>query len=201
MDADLALHEISNLFQAADKDQSGSLSRTEIAAVMTRIKMGVYPSETELSQCMALIDKNSDGVITKEDFIAAMAQWLGISLDAGCSGNRLRSRSDLLESTSSNMANFFRQFEPVTNITKQQELIMHRTKPELNQYVILHEFPSLTSEQKLMIHSGATATVSAGKISLLTALHSLDWHEVLLAAMKVRDLLALVEIFHDTEER
>ena len=71
-----SLQAISNLFQAADKDHSGNLTRDEIAGIMRQIKKGVPPSDAEVSQCMTMMDRDSDGVITKEEFTAAMANWL-----------------------------------------------------------------------------------------------------------------------------
>lgn len=73
---DSSLLAISNLFQAADKDHNGNLSRDEIAGIMRQIKKGASPSDAEVNMCMALMDKDSDGVITREEFTAAMAKWL-----------------------------------------------------------------------------------------------------------------------------
>ena len=195
---DTSLQAISNLFQAADRDHSGNLSRDEIVGIMQQIKKGMVPSNEEVNMCMALMDKDSDGVITKEEFTSAMAKWLGLDERRGEFGSpsaqsRKRAVSDLTK--------FFKQFDTVGDFNKQQELILQRERPEIDHAALLHEFPAYCKEEKLAFHRSVASIVAAGKTCLLAELHSVDWNVVLRAAHKVKDLLAVVEVFHDPDER
>lgn len=203
--AETSLQAISNLFDLADKDHNGNLSRSEIASIMQQIKRGIYPSEDEINMCMALIDKDSDGVVTKEEFTSAMAKWLGLDKHSGSGGDK---KPDIGSPSAhsrkravSDLAKFFKQFDTVGDFSKQQELILQRERPEIDHSALLHEFPSLTKEQKLEFHRGVAAIVSAGKTCLLAELYSNDWNLVLRATKKVREILLMVEVFHDPDER
>lgn len=199
--AETSLQAIANLFELADRDHNGNLSRDEVAGVMRQIKKGVAPSEEEVNMCMSRMDKNSDGVITREEFTSAMANWLGLEpevsqktdIGSPSAQNRRRAVSDL--------AKFFKQFDTVTDFSKQQEVILQRERPELDQAALLHEYPVLSKEEKLEFHRKVASIVSSGKTCLLAELHSHDWNIVLHAASKVRDILSVVDVFHDADER
>lgn len=212
---------ISDLFQAADKDRNGNLSRDEIAGIMRQIKKGGLPTDAEVNMCMSMMDRDSDGVITKEEFTSAMAKWLvgtpynpctcnpfPFSADTNLQGLSSASTADIASPSGKNrrrgvsdLAKFFKQFDTVSDFGAQQELILQRERPEIDHSVLLHEFPVVPKERKLEIHRGISAIVAAGKTCLLAELHSTDWNVVLGAVHKVRDLLSIVEVFHDPDER
>ena len=128
-----------------------------------------------------------------------MAKWLGLDsnrigdIGSPSVGSRKRAVSDL--------AKFFKQFDTLGDFSKQQEMILQRDRPEIDHSVLLHEFPMLSKECKLEYHRGVTSIVATGKTCLLAELYSPDWNIVLNAAKKVRDILGIVEVFHDADER
>jgi hypothetical protein len=205
MDSDATLQEISNLFDAADRDKNNTLSREEVASIMTQIKKGVRPSDDELAMCMKIMDKNNDGVINKEEFTTALCHWMGLSSPVGRKARAHSLTSPVAPVTRKKaideMANFFRQFSPVADYGVQQQLILSRERPELNVSVIRYEFPVLPNERKVEVHKHLLALVAAGRPSILAELYSLDWNVVLLGVRKVKDLLSIVEVFHNEDEK
>ena len=51
------------------------------------------------------------------------------------------------------------------------------------------------------MHKHLLALVAAGRPSILAELFSLDWNVVLLGVRKVKDLLSVVEVFHNEDEK
>lgn len=85
--------EIKKVWAICDKDGSGSIDANELKIVMKELA-GMEPSPTELDQLLRLIDENNDGIISWEEFLAALGKWLaeengkGDSSSSSISGKR-----------------------------------------------------------------------------------------------------------------
>jgi hypothetical protein len=205
MDRDATVQEISNLFDIADRDRSDSLSREEVAAIMTQIKKGIRPSDDELQLCVVLMDKNNDGIISREEFIEALGHWLEVDVKALAPTVRSKSVRSLgfadRQSTLNEMANFFRQFTPVKDYALQQKMILSREPDEHSSAAVTHEFPEMTKEMKAELHARLQDLIALGRLPIMAELHSLDWNVVLDGVNKVKELLSVAEVFHQPYEK
>jgi hypothetical protein len=160
----------------------------------------------QVDACMDMLDNDKDGVVTQQEFTTAMAKWLGLNLPGGVPGIGSPgpgSGSGPLATAAAevHLTKFFLQFDTVGDFGRQQVAILRRDRPELDHSVLMAEFPIYSKEQKLDFHRKVSALVAGGRIRLLAALHSPDWDTVLTAAKQVQQLLSIVEVFHEADER
>jgi Ca2+-binding EF-hand superfamily protein len=59
-------------FQVFDRDGSGSISRKELEYIMTNCGGSARLNDKELSQMMAIVDKDNDGEISYQEFTDMM---------------------------------------------------------------------------------------------------------------------------------
>ena len=59
-------------FQVFDRDGSGSISRKELEYIMTNCGGAASLNDKELSQMMAIVDKDNDGEISYQEFTDMM---------------------------------------------------------------------------------------------------------------------------------
>eukprot|EP01083_Nonionella_stella_P013487 37948_1 len=80
-DAQVALHgheltqdeitELREIFNLVDEDRGGSISKEELQQLMATV--GIHTTQAEIDQIVAEIDKNNDGEIQFEEFVAVMS--------------------------------------------------------------------------------------------------------------------------------
>lgn len=204
MSIQLTLQEISNLFHIADQDKNGSLSRDEIAAIITQVK-STPPTQEELNMCMSQMDKNGDGVVNEAEFIEVMSNWLGmVPPSPGQKKRGLENSPEMggnRKHALSEMANFFRQFSPIVDFNTQQSKILSRQHQSFNRGEIRRDFVILTNEKKAEEHKKIVDIMTAGRQPIIDNLYSMDWMVVLHGVDKVHTLLSVVEIFSSSQEK
>jgi len=70
---------VDRFFDLFDKDNSGSLERTELQALIVSMgteHTGVMPSKEEVDIWMREFDKNDDQIISREEFATGMQTWI-----------------------------------------------------------------------------------------------------------------------------
>jgi Ca2+-binding EF-hand superfamily protein len=68
-----------SIFRSVDKDASGTLSKDEIATVMTQLRKGKRPPQDEIDKCFKDMDMDGNGNIDENEFIGTIIKWLSLS--------------------------------------------------------------------------------------------------------------------------
>jgi hypothetical protein len=194
--------EILNLFQIADQDKNGKLSREEVGAIMTHLNKGVKPSIQEINTCVSAMDSNGDGVVSESEFLQAMMNWLQIVNQSSLSLLSPPSSPGLSRrKTVSDLMNFFQQFAPIPNYQEEQKRILTRRKDSSDMNSISREYAKYTAEEKAAAYELIKRILFDGKELLIRELYSLDWDIVISAVQKVCALISIVELFPTPSSR
>jgi len=80
---------LGRMFDSFDSDKSGSLSRSELKALILGlgVRQGAVPQEEELSAWLKEFDVNADEEITKPEFVAGMSNWMSKVKSTGNPGS------------------------------------------------------------------------------------------------------------------
>lgn len=80
---------LGRMFDSFDSDKSGSLSKSELKALILGlgVRQGAVPQEEELSAWLKEFDVNADEEITKPEFVTGMSNWMRKVQTSGLTGN------------------------------------------------------------------------------------------------------------------
>mmetsp|Transcript_20170 Transcript_20170/g.34002 ORF Transcript_20170/g.34002 Transcript_20170/m.34002 type:complete len:1156 (-) Transcript_20170:131-3598(-) len=199
------------LFDLADADKSGALSRKEVKDVITKLKGDVEPSEVELKNAFDAMDRDGDGKIDREEFLTAMTQWLQQAAEVSAPTSRVKRSIGSPPSAASrkkaaaavSMASFFNQFAGA-DATELRRRIETQQAPgmELNNDLaaVLRDFPVNTVAEKLSYFDEATEQMKVSG-DLFFALHSTQWDEIEVALQIVGRFLEVGDVFPSPSEK
>lgn len=83
-----AMHlHIKNLMDDFDKDETGSLSKEQVAGLLTKLNAGVAVPDDEVEAVIAGADKRGNGAIDMEEMYPALAMWYQMDGRDGVEGH------------------------------------------------------------------------------------------------------------------
>lgn len=200
--------EISRLFQSADIDGSGYLSRAEIERVMTTLANGRTPSSAEVEECFRNMDMDKNGFVDQQEFIKVLLAWLGPLSHTPSSSKRpsewASPVNELRKRISADIVDFFHHFTSDPEFQKEQCRRLCKTRNEFYCETLRFGFRVAGLEAKAALTSRVFQIYNAGAAAereIQTGLMSTLKEDVLNSLTALRLLLSVVEVFSTEVER
>jgi Ca2+-binding EF-hand superfamily protein len=185
--------------------------------------MAVTPEQRQeqCMKCMGALDRDGDGFVSRAEFTDTVTRWLQLEegddppqsqsnatmLSSGISGgisNQLPSSPVAVSRRriQAEIAAYFKQFaRPPDAQALRRRVLSRPNRTTANIFSISHDFPVMNEANRVQAVDEAWAVLSEGRAALLASLYAFDWGVLVGAAIKVGNLLRLIEAFPDPVDR
>eukprot|EP01125_Pyxidicula_operculata_P010084 TRINITY_DN331_c1_g1_i2.p1 TRINITY_DN331_c1_g1~~TRINITY_DN331_c1_g1_i2.p1 ORF type:complete len:645 (+),score=128.51 TRINITY_DN331_c1_g1_i2:2-1936(+) len=162
--SEVQIAEIRKAFAVCDTEGKGVIGASQLRPVIRAI-VEDEPTDTEMEQILAAVDKNKDGVISWDEFLTTMTDWLNDDINQNHRNKRRKLNPDQeRHELHRQIKSFFSQFRPAQSF-KQIRAKLQRYGSMSSSAFINVETPAQMHLQNL--DDPSTITSSADKLKFL----------------------------------